>query len=318
MKKIVIVSLASLCLTACVSKKKFDGLTRQFDDLQADYVTQTAELNNCEDTVEQLQSTQADLQDQLNRIRNAKATLEQDLANQQNDYQQLEASYKALEANSSKVLAENAQQNRRLLKELEAKKKALAEERQRLEQLQKDLDFRAKRINDLEQMVVANEEKMNALKNKLSDALINFEGRGLSVEQRNGKVYVSMENKLLFKSGSWAVGTEGRAAVNELGKVLADNPDIAVLIEGHTDNDPYNGSGPLKDNWDLSTKRATEVLKLLLNNQDIEPERLTAAGRGEFAPIAPNTTTQGKAKNRRIEVVLTPKLDEITELLNQH
>jgi chemotaxis protein MotB len=318
MKKIVIVSLASLCLTACVSKKKFDGLTRQFDDLQADYVTQTAELNNCKDTVEQLQSTQADLQDQLNRIRTAKASLEQDLANKQNDYKQLEASYKALEANSSKVLAENAQQNRNLLKELEAKKKALAEERQRLEQLQKDLDFRAKRINDLEQMVVANEEKMNALKNKLSDALINFEGRGLSVEQRNGKVYVSMENKLLFKSGSWAVGTEGRAAVNELGKVLADNPDIAVLIEGHTDNDPYNGSGPLNDNWDLSTKRATEVLKLLLNNQEIEPERLTAAGRGEFAPIAPNTTTQGKAKNRRIEVVLTPKLDEITELLNQH
>ncbi len=318
MKKIFLLSLISISLTACVSQKKFDGLTRQFEDLQADFNNQSKALNDCQNSLEDLKTERQELATQVEALEKNQKEVEKQLAKKQDEYNQLSQSYNALEANSSKVLAENAQQNRALLKELEAKKTALAEEQKRLEQLQKDLDYRGQRIDELEQMIVANEEKMKALKDKLSSALINFEDRGLSVEQRNGKVYVSMENKLLFKSGSWTVGSEGQAAVQELGKVLADNPDIAVLIEGHTDNDPYNGSGPLKDNWDLSTKRATEVLKLLLNNQDIEPERLTAAGRGEFAPIAPNTTTQGKAKNRRIEVVLTPKLDEITELLNQH
>jgi chemotaxis protein MotB len=169
----------------------------------------------------------------------------------------------------------------------------------------------------LEGLIAEKEQKMQNLKDNLSRALTNFEGQGLSVEMRDGKVYVSMENKLLFDSGSWSVGSEGRKAVNELGKVLAQNPDIAVLIEGHTDNVPYGGNGPLNDNWDLSTKRATEVLKLLLKNNDINPQNLTAAGKGEFAPLTSNSTADGKSKNRRIEVVLTPKLDEISRLLSE-
>lgn len=157
---------------------------------------------------------------------------------------------------------------------------------------------------------------MNALKDAISSALVDFEGKGLTVEKRNGKVYVSMENKLLFQSGSWAVGTQGRQAVKQLGAVLADNPDISVLIEGHTDNDPFSGNGNVKDNWDLSTKRATAIVNILQENKNINPESLTAAGRGEYVPVATNDTAEGKAKNRRIEVILTPKLDKITELLN--
>ncbi|SHE63579.1 chemotaxis protein MotB [Psychroflexus salarius] len=318
MKKIFLLSLISISLTACVSQKKFDALTRQFEDLQADFNNQSKTLNDCQNALEAIKTERQELATQVEALEKNKKEIEKALAKKQDEYNQLSQSYNALEANSSKVLAENAQQNRALLKELETKKTALAEEQKRLEQLQKDLDYRAQRIDELEQMIVANKEKMKALKDKLSSALINFEDRGLSVEQRDGKVYVSMENKLLFKSGSWTVGAEGQAAVQELGKVLADNPDIAVLIEGHTDNVPYNGSGQLKDNWDLSTKRATEVLKLLLQNENIEPERLTAAGRGKYAPVAPNTTQSGKAKNRRIEVVLTPQLDEISQLLKQN
>jgi len=157
---------------------------------------------------------------------------------------------------------------------------------------------------------------MTKLKNAISKALTNFEGKGLTVEQRNGKVYVSMENKLLFQSGSWAVGSQGKQAVKQLGDVLAENPEIAILIEGHTDNVPYKGNDQLSGNWDLSTKRATAIVKILKENAAIHPENLTAAGRGEFAPIATNDTPEGKAKNRRIEVILTPKLDEISKLLN--
>ncbi|NNJ80678.1 MAG: OmpA family protein, partial [Flavobacteriaceae bacterium] len=154
-------------------------------------------------------------------------------------------------------------------------------------------------------------------KDAISAALVNFEGNGLTVEQRDGKVYVSMENKLLFDSGSWAVNSRGSEAVVQLGKVLAQNKEIAVLIEGHTDNVPYRGSGNITDNWDLSTKRATAIVNILTQNSGIPKDNLTAAGRGEYAPLAPNSTADGRSKNRRIEVILTPKLDEIAKLLNE-
>ena len=126
-----------------------------------------------------------------------------------------------------------------------------------------------------------------------------------------------MENKLLFDSGSWAVNSRGREAVQQLGSVLAQNKEIAVLIEGHTDNVPYGGSGNITDNWDLSTKRATAIVGILTQNSGIPKDNLTAAGRGEFAPVASNSTSDGRSKNRRIEVILTPKLDEIAKLLNE-
>lgn len=159
---------------------------------------------------------------------------------------------------------------------------------------------------------------MKDLKNAISKALTDFEGKGLTVQKRDGKVYVSMENKLLFKSGSWAVNTEGRNAIIQLGNVLAKNPDIAVLIEGHTDNVPFSNRGQISNNWDLSTKRATAIISILAENKAISLENLTAAGRSEYAPVDSNDTTEGKAKNRRIEVVLTPKLDKISKLLNRN
>ena len=216
----------------------------------------------------------------------------------------------------SAEIAKNSKKNRELLAQLEAKEQALAAENERLQKLKKELDSRSQRVAELESVIAAKDANMRALKDAISKALTNFEGKGLTVEQRDGKVYVSMENKLLFKSGSWSVGSEGRKAVNQLGNVLAENPDIAILIEGHTDNDPYKGNAQLSGNWDLSTKRATAIVNILRENASINPENLTAAGRGEYAPIATNDTAEGKAKNRRIEVILTPKLDEISKLLN--
>ena len=172
-------------------------------------------------------------------------------------------------------------------------------------------------MKELEALIAAKEASMRKLKETLSKALNGFEGKGLTVEQKNGKVYVSMENKLLFKSGSWAVNSEGKTAVVEVGKVLGDNPDISVLIEGHTDDDPFGGSGPIADNWDLSTKRATAIVAILSENKAVNKQNLTAAGRGEFSPLASNASAEGKAKNRRIEIILTPRLDEISKMLDE-
>ena len=232
------------------------------------------------------------------------------------NYENLKNSYDALEENSSAAIAENAKKNRELLAQLEAKEQALAAENARLKKLENDLKNRSERVAELEGLIAAKDAAMNDLKDAISRALTDFEGKGLTIEQRDGKVYVSMENKLLFSSGSWAVGGEGRRAVQQLGSVLADNPDINVLIEGHTDNVPYKGNGQVSGNWDLSTKRATAIVNILRENSNIKPENLTAAGRGEYAPVATNDTAEGRAKNRRIEVILTPKLDEITKLLN--
>jgi len=240
-----------------------------------------------------------------------------DLAGVQNNLERLQKSYDALESNSSGALTENLERNRKLLEQLEEKERALNAESARLEKLQHDLADRSQRVEELEGIIASKDAKMRSLKDAISAALTNFEGNGLTVEQRDGKVYVSMDNKLLFESGSWAVNPRGREAVVALGKVLAQNTEIAVLIEGHTDNVPYGGNGNLTSNWDLSTKRATSIVGILTENGRIPKDNLTAAGRGEFAPIAPNNSSEGKAKNRRIEVILTPKLDEISKLLNE-
>ena len=203
--------------------------------------------------------------------------------------------------------------------ELEAKQKALAAEQDRLNKLKKDLEASSARLAELEKMMADKDAAMKKLKETLSKSLKAFEGKGLTVTERDGKVYVSMENKLLFESGSWTVGSEGKKAVDLVGKVLGDNPDISVLIEGHTDNDKITGTigGGVENNWDLSTKRATAIVNILSANAKVKKENLTAAGRGEFAPLMSNDTAEGKAKNRRIEIILTPKLDEISKMLNE-
>ncbi|RLJ63137.1 chemotaxis protein MotB [Lacinutrix venerupis] len=315
--KIVIAVILLISITSCVSPKvyknledKYAALKKENRSLQDQY---DALLNAKNEAENNFNSTK---QDYDNAIAEKKQR-EADYKALVNDHKNLKDSYDALVTNSSSAIAENFQKNRELLAKLEAKEQALTSENLRLEQLKKELEARSTRVAELESVIAAKDAAMTKLKNAISSALTDFEGKGLTVEQRNGKVYVSMENKLLFNSGSWAVGTEGKKAVNQLASVLSSNPEIAILIEGHTDNAPYTGSGEIKGNWDLSTKRATAIVEILRQNNKINPENLTAAGRGEFAPIASNNTAQGKAKNRRIEIILTPKLDEISKLLNE-
>lgn len=301
--------------TSCVSSKIYEDLKDNYASLKSENESLMSQLDGVEGNADSY--TLATLQKELDQLKAEKSRLAMDLSASESNYNRLKDSYDALEKNSSSSLTENLELNRKLLTQLEEKERALTAEAERLKQLQNDLAVRSERVDELEGIIAAKDAKMKALKNAISAALTNFEGNGLTVEQRDGKVYVSMENKLLFESGSWAVNSRGKEAVVALGKVLADNPEIAVLIEGHTDNVPYGGNGALQDNWDLSAKRATAVVTILTQNGSILKDNLTAAGRGEYAPIAPNTTSDGKAKNRRIEVILTPKLDEINKLLNE-
>jgi len=302
--------------TSCVSKKVYTDLETKYADLKKENRALADENTALAQEKNQLDLQGKDLQAQLDKMKAERDKLAADYASAKSGLDNLEAAYTALEKNSGEALDSNMKRNRELLAELEAKEKALAAEQERLNKLKADLQDRSQRVDELEGMIAAQEAGLKKLKETLSKALYSFEGKGLTVEQKNGKVYVSMENKLLFNSGSWTVGGEGRKAVAEVARVLAENPDISVLIEGHTDNVPYTGSGQIESNWDLSTKRATAIVNIIRENPGVDPQNLTAAGRGEYAPLAPNDTAEGKSKNRRIEIILTPKLDEISKMLN--
>lgn len=316
-KKLSLITLTLILTTSCVSKKIYTDLEDKYADLKKEHRKLSENNQNLETALNKatndLTKLQSDYDQALVQRNKLKADYEATKANLDN----LNASYDALEKNSSASIAANSKKNRELLAQLEAKEQALVAENARLAKLKQELEARSQRVAELENVIASKDAAMTKLKNAISKALTNFEGNGLTVEQRNGKVYVSMENKLLFESGSWAVGAKGKQAVKQLGEVLAENPEIAILIEGHTDNVPYKGNEQLSGNWDLSAKRATAIVNILRENATINPENLTAAGRGEFAPVASNDTADGKAQNRRIEVILTPKLDEISKLLNE-
>lgn len=315
-KKVTILALSLSLFSSCVSKKIYTDLEDKYANLKKEHRQLSDENQSLTDVKNKLENDLDKLQKLYEDAVKERDQLTTELAATKTNLDNLKASYKALEENSSAAIAANSKKNRELLAQLEAKEQALAAESDRLNKIQKELENRSKRVAELENVIATKDAAMTKLKDAISKALTNFEGKGLTVEQREGKVYISMENKLLFNSGSWSVGSEGRKAVQQLGSVLAENPDIAILIEGHTDNVPYKGNAQLSGNWDLSTKRATAIVNILRENASINPENLTAAGRGEYAPIASNDTVEGKAKNRRIEVILTPKLDEISKLLN--
>ena len=314
-KKVIVVLVVIFTLSSCVSRKIYDELDDKYTNLRSSNSTLIKEKDDLLASKKAVDAELEKLKNEFSELSTQKEILDTEFASLQNKHKNLDESYKLLSTQSSKKLAEQATKNQELLTQLEEKEKTLAAESIRLENLQKELNQRSVQINELQGLIDAKEAQMQQLKQAISNALHNFEGKGLTVVRKNGKIYVSMENKLLFNSGSWAVGAEGKKAVEQLASVLSENTDIHVLIEGHTDNDPY-ASAVLLDNWDLSVKRATAIVRIL-KGKGVNPNQITAAGRGEFSPVDTNKTTAGKAKNRRIEIILTPNFDEISKLLNE-
>jgi len=317
-KKISLGLLVLALSTSCVSKKIYNDLENKFADLKKENRQLSDDNEALNKAKNQLEVDGAKLKADFDKLKAERDKLQADYAATDKSLKTLQASYNALEKDSNDALSANINKNRELLAQLEAKEKSLAAEQDRLNKLKADLDSSSKRLGELEAYIAAKDASMKKLKETLMKSLKAFDGKGLTVHEKDGKVYVSMENKLLFQTGSWAVNAEGKTAVVEVGKVLAQNPDLSILIEGHTDDDKITGNlgGGIEHNWDLSTKRATAIVNILSENKGVNKQNLTAAGRGEFAPLMSNETAEGKAKNRRIEIILTPKLDEISKMLN--
>lgn len=184
-----------------------------------------------------------------------------------------------------------------------------------LEDTKADLTKREQRLQEVEDILNKRDDNINALKEKLSNALLGFKNSGLSVTIKDGKVYVSLTDKLLFNTGSIEIDERGKEALQELANVLRTQPEINILVEGHTDNVKVTNLGQIKDNWDLSALRSTAVVRFLTDVQKLDPLRVTASGKGEYLPVDKLNTAEAKSRNRRIEIILTPKLDELYQLL---
>jgi chemotaxis protein MotB len=335
---VVAIGLIITSLFSCVPARKLEEVKAKKEQCEAERKTLKGEN-------EELTTTNNELQDEIESMKMRMNALLRDTAikgdayrtlTQQYDkinelYDQLLANTEKLragaDAETQKALA-MLQDTRDLLQkkedELNALEAKLNEEKANLEILKTQLELKEKelegkeaRVRELESILQQKDSIMNALHNKVVNALLGFEGDGLTVTQKNGKVYVSLDEKLLFKSGKWDVDPKGQEALTKLAQVLEKNKDIDITIEGHTDDLAYRANGFIEDNWDLSVKRATAIVKILLANSDINPARLTAAGRGQFIPVDTGETSEARAKNRRTEIILTPKLDELYNLFNQ-
>lgn len=307
-EKILTTTLFVLALNSCVTSKKYTDLEKQFNDCVKRNDSLTIASQN-------LQSALAEAETKIDVLQAFNEQLIKDTTSIGSELRYLRSKNKeltdlntVLENNYLKLVKGNEKEMTDLLNELrDAKLK--------LEEREAELAQKSQRLKDLEDALAQKDRDVQNLKSKLLEALKGFEGSGLSIEIKNGKVYVSMSEKLLFASGSTEVDQKGIDALKELAKVLEKEKDIHIMVEGHTDNVPLKGTGCNKDNWDLSVARANAITKIILKNGNIEPSRITSAGRGEFYPLVNNDTPDNRARNRRTEIILTPNLNELLEIM---
>lgn len=289
-------------LPSCVSKKKYDALNGLKDRC-------------CEEAVI-LGKAKFDLENSLADAEKTIASLKQDTAALGLSWRRAAADLEKCRADLRDLASASEARLRQTQNEARAALEALNAKEAALRKLEDELRAREARVAELEKILRDQKEAVKALKERIAKALKGFDGSGLKVVEKNGRVYVSMDEKLLFESGRTEVSPRGREALAELAKVLAVEKDLSVMVEGHTDNVPLSGSGPIKDNWDLSVLRATSIVKIILQNPGVDPRRILPAGRGEFTPVADNSTREGRALNRRTDIIITPRLNELMELLN--
>lgn len=259
------------------------------------------------DERDSLCTTLSDREIQLTDMKKTVESLNTSISKKTQSYDSLTNKYNDL---ISKNISESEQYSLAIKQKTEelSQKSALLFDKEQL------LLEREKSLKELQKIIDRQDSITKKLNAVIRNALLGFKSDELSVEVKNGKVYVSMSDKLLFKSGSAAIEDKGIQAIKLLADVLNKNNDIDILIEGHTDNLPIK-TPVYQDNWDLSVARATSIVRILTDTYKVTPTRLTASGKGEYAPRANNATAEGRAKNRRTEIILSPKLDEIMNLL---
>ncbi len=320
-------------MASCVTGKKYNTLDTKSQLLLAERDSLKAENLWLTMSNRELEAKSKKLAEDAKEVNSKIEKLNAELAESKDEVSRLTTKYNDLQRAQAELIKGNARESERLLAELRAaqadlqKKESIMTEleanldakKASLDELTYELERRNARLNELERMLDAQQKALKDLKDKVSEALYGFEDKGLTVSMKNGQVYVSLDEKLLFKSGSYEIDANGRTALKKLGKLLEKNPDITITIEGHTDNVPYHSSsGLLVDNWDLSVKRATTIVRALTEDTNINPKRLIASGRSEYLPVDSKNTPEARQKNRRTEIILTPDLSALYKILESY
>lgn len=308
---LLVIVLIAIGMTSCVTKSKYVDLENRYKTTTKNLENVTSEKIDFDNKSRELEREVSMLTSAIQQLRTDTISLSRKLVQSERNLVKLKKDYDDLLRSFTDLNSSNNE---------EVKKLMIGIDSIRAQLMMREIELKEKeqKLEILEEILKQKDVEVQALKAKVMNALKGFVDKGLNVYEKNGKVYVSLDEKLLFASGSWVVGAAGVDALKELVKVLEQDPSINVLIEGHTDVVPYKGSAQVKDNWDLSVMRATAVVKVLLNGSTINPLRISAAGRGEFLPIDTADTQEARAKNRRTEIILTPKLDELLKILESN
>lgn len=332
MKKLIVsIFLGAVLFTSCVPIKMYTDEKKMKEECNITKDSLQIEVTNLRSKTAELESKVHTLTNELAISTELKDSLQKFASNLQEEAKQLENLNKSLLDDKGQLVKANAEEAKKLLSEIQIAREdlqkredeldlleeRLSKEKERLSKLNEELVERDRqivqknaKISELEQYLRRKDSITNLLKEKIAKALYGFEEQGLTIEQKNGKIYVSLDEQLLFQVGKSEVSSKGLEALKKLAEVLEKNPEINILVEGHTDN-----TGGEKLNWKLSTERALSITYILLDNSAISKNRITAAGRGQFAPLDPADTPEARKKNRRSEIILTPKLDELFDII---
>jgi len=303
--------LLGIALNGCVLQKKYDDLLNEKNSVETDKTGLEEQLSIQQDKNQRLEK-------ELKSLKGDTASIGKAFRKSSDELRKLKAEHETLQEYYDNLQANKGQLDQDLLdkqNELMTLQTDLSLEQERNETLFQDLQEREEKVAELERILEEKDKVVNELKNTVSRALLNFKENDLTVEVKNGKVYVSLAEQLLFRSGSVVVDDKGKQALSQLASVLKNEKDINIMVEGHTDNVPIGKTGQyMKDNWDLSVLRSTSIIRIL-TSQGVPPQRITSSGKGEYSPVGDNSSAESRKKNRRTEIILTPKLDELFKLL---
>ncbi|NOQ25283.1 MAG: OmpA family protein [Bacteroidales bacterium] len=331
-KSKIFILVVFIALTACVPTKQFEDLQLKSDKCEDDLEITKEDNKHLEIDNTELKSKAEITNKRLQELSKDSIERENKIKTFDIKYDKLNRQFADLQETQDQLLTGNISETKKLLEELQNTQSNIIEKEDHLRKLEDDLrleqnnldkyktelESKTKRLAELESILYKKDSTVNALKDKVSNALMGFADMGLIVEMKNGKVYVSLDEQLLFKSGSTVVDPKGVSALKKLADVLALNPDINIMVEGHTDDVSLNASASTKDNWDLSVKRATSIVRILMKNKKIDGARIVAAGRSKYHPIIDSKAPDARKKNRRTEIILTPKLDELFQILESN
>jgi chemotaxis protein MotB len=319
-------TIAVLSLGSCVTARQYEELETRKNEYQTENEKLSKSNEQLKTQMNEMTAQVSDLDKRIAALKSDTTLLGSSTRNLRSQYDKINELNDILMNKNTTMLSEMTSENRQLLEdlqltrnELQGKEDALTmleeqlnEKESRLETLNAELEGREAKVNELQELLKSQEDAANALKDKIAAALLGFKDKGLTVEQKNGKVYVSLEAKLLFPSGSTVIDTEGKKALIELAKAIESQSDLEIIVEGHTDTDALKSTSIPRDNWELSVMRSTAVVKIMLENSQINPQILAASGRSEFHPIDP----EDKTRNRRIEIIIAPNLNDLFNIID--